>query len=479
MSRFPWVAWRRLGLVCFTGLALSATVVATTLLGTEVAYAAEPVPDQAAGIMVLPFEGPRSEKLSQASSEALVKSGERLVPAGTEGDVALGDAPDAYVAVARKHRIKAYLDATVSMSKTGWILQFTVRNAKDGSIVGEPAIRAPWLPGLLKKIEQQLAETLSEALAKTELPAAEPTPEAESETESEEKEDTEEDAEPDRGARPSPLDAHVGLGLMYREVTYVDPVSDVYEHALQPPNVGPLTLRVAGHWYPAAHFSGGFAAHLGLAFSYYRSIAGVTEIADAAGNNKPFDTTFSELNLGGRYRIPVGSAELGLNAGWGTAELTIAGDNEIPASGVVVAGAEKDPGVVPDAAYTYLRFGPDFTFPIGSLQLNTGVYYRVVTLGDEPGQWKEPRWFPEAEAQALELQVSGVVPLSDTLGVVLGVDIRQYGLSMNTTNKAVDLNPVTGMPIGFNQAIAGGATDLYFGAFAGLRLVLPGQEASD
>jgi hypothetical protein len=210
---------------------------------------------------------------------------------------------------------------------------------------------------------------------------------------------------------------------------------------------------------------------------YYRSAAGATEIADSTGKVSSFDTTFSELNVGLRVRIPLDAAEVGLQASWGTATMAIAGDNEVPVALAGIAGAESDPGVVPDAAYSYLRFGPDLTFSALGVNWNAGVFYRLVTLGDEPGQWREPRWFPNATASAVEVRASGLIPLSESLGVLLGLDARQYGLAMNTGTDAFVRNPATGMPTGFNQAVAGGATDLYLGAFAGLQFTLLGHEA--
>ncbi|MEN9579787.1 MAG: hypothetical protein RJA70_2796, partial [Pseudomonadota bacterium] len=227
----------------FTALVSGAAVTLPAFLGLEVLQAAEPASnDAAAGIMVLPFTGTRAETITQQSIKALEKSGLRLVRAGAEGDVKLAEAPEPYIAVAEQHRLKAYVHANVSMSKAGWVLEMKVRNAKDGSIIAEPRLRAPWLPGLLKKIDQQLATMLADSLAKAELPSP-PSEEDETEGEAEEADSgdsDEDDTDTDTGARPSPFDGNVGIGMMYREATYVDPVSDTYGHALQPPSVGPL-----------------------------------------------------------------------------------------------------------------------------------------------------------------------------------------------------------------------------------------------
>ncbi len=452
-------------------LLLTLLTLAACLTLTMVVAAAEP------GVMVRPFTGARSQKLTEESVKALEAAGFRVVPADAEGAASLSGVPEDYVEVARKHDIKAYVECNVTMSKRGWVMDLQVRNAKDGSVSAEPKLKAPWLPGLIKKVENELAELLSEPLSQTELPepaVEEPEPD---EADADEEAEEEQDEEPDSGERPSPLDVDLGVGLMYRTTSYTDSVSDAFNHALHPSNVGPLTLRVGAHWYPVAHFSNSFLAHIGLAVGYYRSLGGATELNDASGGSQSFDTVFSELNLGGRVRLELGSLELGLNGSWGTAELTIEGDNEVPPGLVGVPGALGDPGVVPDASYTYIRLGPDAKFALGDVDVALGIYYRLVTLGSDEGQWAEARWFPNAEAKAIEAQLSGLFPLSESLSLFVGADYRQYALTMNSGTDVVGVNPTTNQPQ-FTQAVAGGASDMYVGGFAGVQFGIPATEAN-
>src|SRR5690606_22465093 len=148
-------------------------------------------------------------------------------------------------------------------------------------------------------------------------------------------------------------------------------------------------------FYPGAYFLDGALAHAGVMLNFYRSIAGSTGV-NAGGTSNDFDTTFTEFNVGLRGRIPLRTLELGINGGWGFQSLVMDGDNE------PFGGQERgDPGVVPDAEYTYFRFGPDLSFELG-LPINIGVFYRTISIADDDGYFSDNRWFPEAAGIGLD-----------------------------------------------------------------------------
>lgn len=444
--------------------------------------AAPPVSDSEAGVMVRPFDGPKSKTLHDAVVEALEGAGVILIPAGFEEGAKLGDAPEPYVDVARKVGIKAFLHGKTSMSKKSWTLQLRVRNAADGTIIAEPALSAGWLPGLKKKIDAELMGVLEKHLAATSMPktAEEVSLVADSEVSLTGIADHPGHA---AGARAptgahSPFDASLGAGALFRKLSYNKPVGDYYEHGLQSPDLLAPTLRAGVHVYPGAWYVDGPAAHVGLAASYYRTIGGSTNVI-AGGTTHSFTTTFTELNIGLRGRIPLRSKlELGLNGGWGLQTMVMEGDNEeLPTED------RGDPGVVPDSSYTYFRFGPDLSFEFG-VPLEVGLLYRTPTLSSEDGYFAEDRWFPNAAAIGIEVYARGTYPLTDTLGLLIGIEARYYGIDANAGSYADNTDPGgNAHPVnptlsdnrdGLIHSVAAGANDTYLGGFLSIEYTMPG-----
>jgi hypothetical protein len=449
-----------------------------------------------AGVMVRPFEGAKSQTIHQAVVTAMESAGVILIPPGFEGGVALGNKPGPYVEVARKNAIKAYIHGKTSMSKRGWTLQMQVRDGRDGQIVAEPKLSAGWLPGLLKKIDQALMKALESPLAQTGLPGtpgastapgvakagdgieavtlvAEPgsgaaagPPVADDGAH----DDDEPDAAPKPIGPPSAFDGSVGFGVIMRTQDYNKPIGDIYENNLQPHGVTAPALRVGGHWYPGAHALDGPLAHTGIALSYTQSVGGATLVNSGGASNK-FVTTFTELNVGLRGRIPLrGDLELGLNGGWGFQSLVLDGDN------VVNPGQEQgDPGVVPDTKYTYYRFGPDVAFEFG-VPIELGVFYRMISLNTDDGFFSEDRWFPHAAGIGLDGYLNFLIAFSDTIEFKLGGEARYYGIKANSGayDDNTDNYNAHGATPGLTNAVAAGAHDLYLGAIIGVSYTLPG-----
>ncbi len=435
-----------------------------------------------AGVMVRPFTGARSQRVTKAVVSAMESAGLIMIPAGFEEGVKLADAPEPYVEVARKNQIKAYIHGHVKMNKSSWHLQLQVRNGANGEVIAEPLMKAGWLPGLLKKIDADLMGVLEGPLAKTSVPGKsgddaadveEVTLVAEGDMNSMSDGPIEPKAAQEDGTRPppSPLDAHLGVGVVQRTLQYNKAVGDVYEHGLQPHQFTAPSLRLGLTWYPGAHVLDGVLAHTGVMFNFYRTVGGSTAV-NAGGTSNDFTTSFTEFNIGLRGRIPFRTVELGLNGGWGFQSLVLDGDNQ------TFAGQERgDPGVVPDAEYTYFRFGPDVGFELG-LPINVGAYYRVISIADDDGYFSENRWFPEAAGIGLDAQLSVGVELTETLSLEIGGEARYYALDANSgsaDSNIVEGNnaPFPGAP-GLSNAVAAGASDTYFGGFISGRYTMPG-----
>ncbi len=429
-----------------------------------------------AGVMVRPFEGPKSQKIHDSVVKALESAGIILIPAGFEEGVQLADEAEPYVEVAKKTGIKAYLHAETSMSKKGWVVQFRVRNGADGAIVAEPKLSAGWLPGLLKKIDVELMGVLEEPLSKTSLPAGASAGDGVEEVSLEPSgggpvDEPPEPEEHDTDA-PSPLDARVGLGAIQRNLSYNSPLGDVYENGLQPHSVTAPTLSLGVNWYPGAHTLGGVLANIGLSASYYRTVGGATEV-NAGSTSESFDTTFSELNLGLRGRIALSHGwELGLNGGWGVQSLVMEGDN-VTAMGQMLG----DPGVVPDLEYTYYRFGPDVAFELG-LPIRAGVGYRLIQLSDEDGYFTESRWFPDATSIGLDAHVTFAIAMTEMLDLDVGGEMRYYGINANSgswQNNLEGFNNYDATSPGLTNAVAAGASDTYLGIVVSAHYTMQGN----
>ncbi len=433
-----------------------------------------------AGVMVRPFEGPKSQKLHSTVVKALESAGVILIPPGFEEGVSLAEEPDAYVEVARKTGIKAYIHAKTTMSNKGWTLHLRVRNGADGKIVAEPKLSAGWLPGLLKKIDTDVMGVLEGPLAETSLPSG-----------ASEEGDVSEvtlvpegqmpsvpiDQAPERddeldGPAVSPLDAWVGVGAVQRNLGYNSPLGDVYEHGLQPHSIAAPALTLGLHLYPGAYLSRGLIAHIGIYAAYTRTFGGSTTV-NTGTTEEAFDTSFTELNLGLRGRIPLtGSWEAGVNAGWGFQSLIVDGDNETP-----MGQTQGDPGVVPDVEYTYFRFGPDLSFELG-LPIRTGIGYRLITLADDEGHFSEERWFPNAVGFGVDAHVTFAVALTDELAVDIGGEVRYYGIDANPGPWENNLDPFNNYSTttpGLQHAVAAGASDTYFGAVVSGHYTMPGE----
>jgi hypothetical protein len=265
--------------------------------------------------------------------------------------------------------------------------------------------------------------------------------------------------------QPTPLFGHVGLGVMGRSLRYNEPVGDVFNHQLQPHQRPFAVGEIAVQWYPGAHAKlrkdTRFLAHGGIMASFAHSVGGSTPIG-----TESFDTSYSNVNLGVRARIPFEPHEAGIQLGWGYQSLIIAGDNEQAFFG---GQQQSDPGIVPDVSYSYLHFGPDARFQLWRLMVTGGLFLNLPSIGDDAGELKEERWFPNASATGWELDLGAELPLHKVVSVFFGTELRYFALSMNT-NQA---EAIEGAEL--QQAVAGGAADLYFTAQLGARLTLPGQ----
>lgn len=442
-----------------------------------------------AGVMVRPFDGPRSKTIHDRFVQALSGGSVTLVPAKNT-NARLDDDASAYVQVAKEQDVHAFISGNIQMTKKSWTLTLSVRSGATGEVVGSEKITSGWLPGLLKAIDKE-----AEAKVATLLQSVPPSTPASATVDLESGATAGDSASFDANAAnskddsgildltaPPPLFLHVGLAGIYRSFTYSDPFLDTKRQELFP-HTAPLgAVRLDGAWYPGMHFTDGLASYFGINVHYIRSVLGSTSVdQEQVPNGAPLEypTIFEELDVGLRARVPMGTWEIGLNWGVGSQQMGISGDNatvRLPYSNA----DEPYPGVIPDIDSTYYRFGADVGFPWLGGDWNVGAGMRLPNFSSEPGALAHQRWYPDVIGTAATLSVGVNFPVHSVFGLQLLADYRQTGLDMNSSTRSIVV--VSESDPNQNQltsSIAGGAVDRYIVFSAGITWGMTSSESAN
>ena len=417
------------------------------------------VASAAGNVMVVEFTGAKKVSLKEQVEKALSAGGVEIVEASSD---ASGESASAYADVAKEKEITAFVGGHTVMKKSGWTLTLSVRNGADGEVLDEVVIKGSWLPGLKKSIDSDAADKLAPILEKAEAPAEEePEPEVvaeeEEEAEPEEEEEEEEEDDEDDGPpkkRPSPLDLHVGMRSVSRNLEYNQDVNGT----LRTHSVSSPAVFVSGTWYPVAHFTGGVPAHIGVLGHFEQGFLATSKLQ--TGSDTTYDTSLQSWSVGLKGRIPIAKHEIGISGSYGQQNTEIQGDvdpNSRTATGAII---ERD--FVPDVAYEFIRPGLDARFQIASFGI--GIYggYRIVT---SLGAIQNDEWFPNAEGSGVDAGFIASYDLPADLYLAAAFDFRQFGMSMNSSPS--DLGTGTPDPAD-DRDVAGGATDRYFTGHFGL-----------
>ncbi|HTM43298.1 MAG TPA: hypothetical protein VL137_00010 [Polyangiaceae bacterium] len=432
-------------------------------------------------LMVVPFSGQKSQECTRHANKALEQAGHPLDK--TTKPPTAGSLKEMRSAGSASG-VKAFVVGKVALVGKTWQLQVNVY-ANDGKLLSEFPLEASGYPGLLKEIDKNLTTNVEAALAgmadtptppepaAAEAPAAAPEPAPEEKPEpaakpaAAEKEPTPPPDEPevDEGPGPSPFYAALQLGAVIRNWT---PKDALYKQLLGQENAGLIAPRISFGLYPAAFFSRGMAANLGVVGVFEQSISGQTQSAaipatatTAAQPAKSTTMSEQDYHFALHLRVPMGAHQFGFSAGPGAHKLS----------------TEIAPGYfLPDVTYHYFRFGLDSQFNFGDFGLGLALAYRPVSsLGKGKGEVASPDWFPKAEADGMDLGVNVSYNLSSQLAVLITGDYRRYGFNFHRvpadqgTPAAKATQPTTGQPI----PVAGGASDSYLGFWAGVCFHLP------
>lgn len=339
--------------------------------------------------------------------------------------------------------------------KKGWSAELEIYDGKDGSLIEKVEVPG----GSFQDYEAALTsgELYFPIVEKaTGFPPPPPEPvEVEPEEESVDlAEGVEEAKEVETEAtQPSPLDVTVGARMYSRAFRYTESLNQL-STAFEPlPEynlaAAPLPFLQA-HWYPAAHFTSGFAAHLGITAGYEQGVATTVYYA-------PEDQTFAQTHslwyAGLRGRIPIKVATVGLTANYGSHSFALKDS------------ADGSPGeVFPNVSYSHVELGGDVEFKLGSVLLGAQGAYLLIL---DTGNLGSDAWYPNAKGQGVHF--SGYVGWAafPALDILAGLDARAYGF---------DFNPVdVDRP---DDRVAGGATDRYTSVWLGLRFKIPEKGGS-
>jgi hypothetical protein len=415
----------------------------------------------AAVVVVNDFTGSDGMQVRDAVASALEK-GDHEVVKETAARVPPSSDDSAYVKRASEYRVAAFVDGTVKQQKAGWSVTLTVHDGADGKVLGKTTLKAPKLPKLLRKIDNEAARKLAVTIDRGSAPELEKK-EAERDektaTDTPQKEEPEleerpqEPREKDRTPLPEPagekpviLELSGGMQVFSRSFEYHQDVNGnlhPYHLSMWPA----LEARVG--YYPGAHFTRDMAANVGVVAGIARSFGAASSIGD---NGKDYGTTLQELVVGARFRLPIARHEIGASFVYGNQRFDIASDHDPITAAANGTAINRD--YVPDASYQYLRPGLDARLTFGRLRFGVGLGYRVVL---SLGELTSAAWFPHATAQALDAFVNAGYEVVPGLYVTAGFDATRYALDMHT------------VPADRTAArdIAGGAVDQYLTAHFG------------
>jgi hypothetical protein len=471
-----WVA----ALVLLFGLGSTQSVLARPKKGKQ-ASSAKQSSSAKPTVAVLPIEGPNTSKLRAAATTALSKQKKKVKTAPkSKVDAALdqsGADPNSAtgrVAIARELTASALVGGELRKRGKKVELRLDAYDGASGEVLGSATFKGS--PAAVERqVRQRLWTKLGKPISRGKAPAAavaataarppqpsgveeeedatdelaedESLDELAEETPSEDVE-AEEVAERESGAAAearvqAPLELFASVRLMTRSYEYNEDLSPVElaEHTLHPTPA----LRLEARWYPAAHFTTGMIANLGL--DMYAQLMWPVTAESKIGD---FDTSSSAFGIAARFRIPVGEHELGIVAGYST-------------FGFYFEDAENAQAQVPSVTYGSIRLGGEARFQItDNISAGLQAAYLLVQSFGELGT---EAWWPDVTGSGLELEVRGGYAISKPLELTLSLGMTRYGMAFN-----VDSDDIA-MTLASMRAV-GGLTDQYFHGALGIRWVL-------
>lgn len=209
------------------------------------------------------------------------------------------------------------------------------------------------------------------------------------------------------------LRASVGVGGFNRSFTWAGNPSPSLATASQPFSGD---IAVDANWFPGAHFTQTFPAHLGLFISGNFGVGMVSRVQDSR-----FAHSANRLRFGALVRLPLAERfSLLVHAGYSRQELTT--------SQIAVNDGSARPNI-PDVLFNGFRGGLGLRLRIvGSLELDALSGFQLVVGKGELGS---DRYFPKANAFAVDVGGGLSVELVEHVRLRAGVEWQRYFVTLN------------------------------------------------
>lgn len=436
------------------------------------AFATWAVPAAASSVTVFSFSGPSQKNVRTHVVAALKKAGVEVDKGRAPPDP--GSSREALVQAGKALHTDTFVTGRITTKKKRWKLTLVAHKSADGSVLDSIDLDSGWLPGLLRAVDNDAGTRLAlwlepvkleeepeeDAVARAPEPEPEPRRLGAVRSNADDSGQRDEDPVHDEGARSgrgperagaSPLE----IGAEGRAFTRHFDYDAAARQTLRAYDLGGApSVRVAGAWYPGAHVTTGAGAAIGLAGSFEQSLA--TSSGRSAAESGSYSTAMRAYSVGVKGRIPLGKHEVSLRGEYGRHGFEIQDDRD-----PTLTGAQAR-DLLPDVEYEYLRPGIEGRLRFSGFELGAYAGYRhVLSLGDLGSS----SWFPSATARGVDAGILGGYSVSGSLLIVLGVDLRRYG---------VDPHSVASDP---TRPQAKAATDQYVTGFIGVEWRLPGAAA--
>ncbi len=411
-------------------------------------------------VVVLDIDGPGGTGTRTRVIRALESLNYDVVPrnefeAGADTVDADLETEAGVVQASRESQVDAVVRGTNTRRGRRYRSELEVLNGSTGAVVGTGSFRGRSARSLNTSVARGLQVELQSSIDSSQRPVAAQSSSSGNDGgtggfafETVEEEGDDEPSPYDDGEDLFPaLDIALYGRVFSRKLTYNDDLFGLlrgYSLALGP------AFGINGSWFPAAHFTKNFAAHIGIDGMFERAFAIDSrrrrpDAVPGEGDAEIFPTRSQTWYVGLRGRYPVGDHFFSAFGGFGGHDFVV------QPSGPSVPGTDNTPQI-PKVNYRYVRLGLSARLAVaGGLYVAVRGAYRILT---SLGGIGDTIWFPRASAGAADAEFEVGYRVFDGLEIRVSVDWRRYWYTMN---------PVLG-----DAWIAGGAVDQYFGGTLGV-----------
>lgn len=245
------------------------------------------------------------------------------------------------------------------------------------------------------------------------------------------------------GSADTALDLSVGTRFVSRNLTWQQAGMSLNPYSL---GFAPA-LGLALAWYPAAHFSGGWASNVGVAAAA-EYIPGLNSQTNGGADKYP--TSASDFSGGLRGRLVLGPVSGALTLGGGQQAVIFHSQG---------ASNRANLSGTPDVKYTYARAGLDLriTLPANLALMVGGGVRKVLSAGDQNYLLQAASFLPNASVLGLDVAAAVGYRFMPLLEGRVAFDMRRYQIAP-----------------GANALMTTGGTDQYMAISLALAVLVDG-----